>query len=282
MNNEALENKLKEAEGLSSIGLINSGPFLTAWQADGSIQEGIASLRQALLIYQQDDIRSAFPEESKKGEAEALFRLHYPYFEKGQHEQALLYLQQALSLYQSLQALSAEANTLENIGLVYSSMGQYNQAADYINRAISLYRTFDPTGECDSLNNLGNVCIQAARLKEAAWSYQQSIELAQQIGNAEKQISPSTNLAIVCLIQQNYPRAVECYENAIALSQTIGRFSQQAGLLKQLGGVHHRYNQTQLGDECLRRAREIERVSKDSVINPVPGDSSKSYISVSI
>ncbi|MEM8505453.1 MAG: tetratricopeptide repeat protein [Cyanobacteria bacterium P01_D01_bin.1] len=279
MNNNVLEKK-KRAEGLTSIGLLNSGPFLTSYQSADTIRRGISSLHQALLIYRERDIRRAFPEESRKGEADVIFNLHYSCLKLEQHTEVIAYLQQALSLYQTLQDKASEAKTLENISFIYSDLNQHSQAIRYMNQAVGLYRTTDATRECKALNNLGIACSKAELFKEAIWSYQQATELAQQLGNVEEQILPLTNLAVAYCSIQDYSQATYCYEQASLLAQRIGDFSRQAEILQILGVLHHYNNQTQLGDEYLQRAK-IARESPETVIRPVPGNDRSAYIRVS-
>lgn len=281
MNNNVLEKK-KKAEGLTSTGLLNSGPFLTSYQSIDTVERGINDLHQALLIYRERDVRNAFPEESQKGKADVLFNLHYSCLKSEQYQDAITYLQQALSLYQAIQDKAAEAKTLESIGFIYSDIEQHNQAIKYSNQAIGLYRILDATQECRTLDNLGIICSKAERVEEAVWSFQQAIELAQQIGNLEEQIMPLTNLAAVYCSQKDYLRATDYYKQAGILAQQIGDCSRQAEILQILGTLHHYNNQTQLGNEYFQQAKKVALKSRDTVIRPIPGDDSKAYIRVSL
>jgi len=279
MHSKVLEKK-KEAEKLVSLGLIRSSQVLSSGQSTDEVHSGMRALQQALLIYQEDDVRCLFPQESQKGEATVLFSLHYGHLNLGHSENAIAVLHQALSINQSLKDNGFEANTLKKLGLIHASLEQHDKAIECLNQSIVLYRIVDATDECDVLNHLGRVCHTAGLTKEAIWSYQQAIELGQQLGNTEIQLSPLNNLGEIYRLSKDYSQAINCYEKSTALAQKIGDFAQQAKCLQQLGTLHCKHNQAHRGLKYFHKALKVAREFTTGQINPVSKNDKHSYIKI--
>jgi eukaryotic-like serine/threonine-protein kinase len=62
------------------------------------------------------------------------------YLQKGENEDALTYLQQALQLREKLNVPADIAETLHNLGEAYANLGQYDQAMTSQMRSLELYR----------------------------------------------------------------------------------------------------------------------------------------------
>ncbi len=62
------------------------------------------------------------------------------YAQKGENEDALTYLQQALQIREKLNVPADIAETLHNLGEAYAALGQYDQAMTAYMRGLDLYR----------------------------------------------------------------------------------------------------------------------------------------------
>src|SRR4028119_2367017 len=94
--------KKTEADKLLSEGFLSSSPFLRPFQSTSSTPHSINSLQRALMLYREVDVRNEFPQESRKGEADALYNLHFSYQTLGQHQDAIAYIQEAIAIYQEI------------------------------------------------------------------------------------------------------------------------------------------------------------------------------------
>lgn len=253
MFNEAMAKKT-EADKLVSQGFFSSSPFFRSFQSTSSIQHSINSLQRALSLYQEIDVRSSFPQESRRGEADALHNLHFPYQRLGQHQEAISYLQQAISIYQEVQYQEGEAKSLEELGLIYSDLQQDQQAIECLNQAVDRYRIFDTSQECNILNTLGAICSRAGQLEAAVQSYKQALKVAQQLGAIDVQLMPLRNLASIYSQQGDYLQARTYCEQALILARQTRDPLQEAKTLHALGDLHCEHNQTQLGIDCLQQA----------------------------
>jgi tetratricopeptide (TPR) repeat protein len=75
----------------------------------------------------------------------------------GNHEQALTYCQQALTLLQGLGNRSNEANTWDSLGYAHHYLGHHTQAVTYCQQALDLYRDLGHRyGNTDTLIHLGD------------------------------------------------------------------------------------------------------------------------------
>jgi|GEM_PF-5861936 tetratricopeptide (TPR) repeat protein len=271
--------KKAEADRLVSQSFFRSSPVFRSFQTESSIQSSFESLQQALTLYRDSEVRAVFPQESRKGEADALFNFHFSHRALGQHGEAIADLQQAIAIYQDIQAHDSTAKSVETLGLLYTDLQQYPQAIQYLTQACGLYRMTDPDQECNVLNHLGVTCLMADQIEEAAYHYQEAIKVAQGIGSLDRQLMPLRNLASIYSKQNDYLQARECGEQALTLARQLGDLREQFKSLYTLGELHYTHNQLALSVDCLQQALNVMRESgSDLSLEPVLlADLSKSY-----
>jgi tetratricopeptide (TPR) repeat protein len=83
-----------------------------------------------------------------------------------QYEQAITYLEQALTVMREVENRQGEGTVLNNLGLAYGHLRQHEQASAALEQALEIHRHVrDRAGEGTVLNNFGGrvVCPEPVR-----------------------------------------------------------------------------------------------------------------------
>ena len=168
----SIDNRLGEAEALRQLGEIY---FFNLDQPD----RAIASFSEAIAI--SDDAGAS---------GEQLFTKYFAlndlgdvYSFIGQHQRAIDFYQQALTLMQNYESATAASlsRALMQLGYGYSGAGEYAQALELHHKALEIAeanRDFE-TAEI-ALANIGNVHETNGQYRQAIESYQQTLDLTQE------------------------------------------------------------------------------------------------------
>ena len=106
------------------------------------------------------------------------------YSQKGDNDDALTYLQQALQLREKLNVPGDIADTLHNLGETYSALGQYDQAMTSFMRGLDLYRkSGDNQGAAVMSYSMGLVFEQQGRVGPAVGALQESVKTLHDLGD---------------------------------------------------------------------------------------------------
>jgi tetratricopeptide (TPR) repeat protein len=97
-----------------------------------------------------------------------------------QHEEALGYYEQALSIFREIGDRAGKGASLHNIGSIYGSLGQHEEALGYYEQALSIQSEIgDRAGEGRSLHNIGSIHSDLGQHKEALRYYEQAVSVAE-------------------------------------------------------------------------------------------------------
>jgi tetratricopeptide (TPR) repeat protein len=125
---------------------------------------------------------------SKKAEADRLFKLGEEQIKSNQPKAALESFQKALPIYQQIKERLAEGHTHRSIGNAYYLLKDYPQALTHQQQALSIAREIkNPDLEARALLNLGTINLYAPQgnILKAIDFYQQSLALARASKNPE-------------------------------------------------------------------------------------------------
>jgi tetratricopeptide (TPR) repeat protein len=108
--------------------------------------------QQALELYRDPSVQTAFPQESRQGEGAALINLGNTYADLRQYEQAIDLYEQSLTIARELGNPSQVAKVLQKIGAVYQRQRSWDEADSAYEEALSIYREIgDRISEADLL-----------------------------------------------------------------------------------------------------------------------------------
>jgi tetratricopeptide (TPR) repeat protein len=133
--------------------------------------------------------------ESKKAQAEKLYNEGMQLPKQGSKdslEQAIIKLQQALTLYQEINDRIAQAYTLTNMGGIYSALGEKQQALEYFQLALPLSKAVsvgdslalaNRQGEATTLNNIASIEYDQGNLQTALTNIKSAIAIIENLGS---------------------------------------------------------------------------------------------------
>ncbi len=140
-------------------------------------------------------------------------------------------------------------------GQAYYERGEWQPALDYIEQALSTCRLGEhPDGqpsrriEAHALNLLGGLYYyRAGRQKEAAGCYQQALEISRQLADRPGEAKALFNLAGIYQAEGRYPEAKELLDRLVALDRELSSQDLRSHLIV-LGAVRKRLKRLGLAE----------------------------------
>lgn len=154
-------------------------------------------------------------------------------------QQAIVFFEKALSLYQKLGDRTSEAFALAHLGKIYSDLGNPRKALDYLHPALLLRQQIgDKTGETITLNNIGNVYSNVGELQKALEHFQKALLIKQKIGDQPGEAITLNNIGNVYLELGNLQKSLDYFQQSLTLRRKIGDKLGEARTLNNLGTVY--------------------------------------------
>jgi len=95
---------------------------------------------------------------------------------------ALVYYEQALTIFREIEDREGEGGTLNNIGTTYADLGEYKAALGYHEQALAIRREIgDRVGEGISLNNIGGIYESLGEYEAALATYEQALTVLESV-----------------------------------------------------------------------------------------------------
>ncbi|MEO0015203.1 MAG: hypothetical protein RLZZ535_3592, partial [Cyanobacteriota bacterium] len=114
-------------------------------------------------------------------------------------------------------------NCLLGLGIAYRSLGDYQKAIDYYQQSLEIATEIGKRNAIGScLGNLGNAYDSLGDYQRAIDYLQQSLEIAQEIGDRHGEANTWFNLGLTRKNLQQKAEAKTAYENARSLYQAMG------------------------------------------------------------
>lgn len=246
---DALELRLKNAEGVSRVALLNE---LAKTVRDNAPDESIGWARQAL-----ETARSIGDE---AGQAIALNHLGVAHYYLSEYEMALEFYEESLQVAEASGLKDSVSVALNNIGVIHYIRGDYDQAVEFYSRALEIgLETGDIHGLAKAQNNLGNVYYSAGRYAESLAYYAESIEMYEQIGDEVLVASSLNNIALVYLELNRPDEALDRLNRALELAEKLSHLPTVALTLNNLGDVAAAQERPGEALEYHRRSLEVRR-----------------------
>jgi two-component system, sensor histidine kinase and response regulator len=181
-----------------------------------------------------------------KGQGEALQIIGTSLYSKGEIDQALETLDQALQTSDAADDLAGQALATRRIGAVYGYLSKQNRAIDYFLRALRIEQQLkNPQGICVCLNNLGVSFRHLKQYQKANGYLFQGLAIAKKEGFENELALIHTNLGLNFLEQNQYKRALEYIPTAIEINTRLNRISFLARDYHAMGLAYRRLNNSE-------------------------------------
>ncbi len=137
-------------------------------------------------------------------------------------DKALDYFQRSLRLVRPGN-LSAKGGRFLNIGVAYGAAGDYKHALAYLNNALSIYTSLQSPADIAFIyHNIGNAYLEQSHFDKALDYYNKALELLLVHQNTRLQSSTYMNIADVYLQQQAFEKAQQFVQQTLSLADKAG------------------------------------------------------------
>ena len=215
---------------------------------------------EALAGYRSEAVRTAFPQDSRQGEAYSLGNLGKTHTSLGEVEQAIDFQQQSLDIKRQIGDRQGEANSLRNLGSAYRNLGDYERAIDFYQQSLDIaLQIGDRQGEAYSLGNLGIIYRSLGNYEQAIDFYQQSLDIARQISDRQGEAASLGNLGILYHSLGDYERATDFLQQTLDIAQGISDRQREAYSLGGLGAVYASLGNYEQAIDFYQQSLDIAR-----------------------
>jgi DNA-binding SARP family transcriptional activator/Tfp pilus assembly protein PilF len=121
----------------------------------------------------------------------------------------------------------------------------------------------DRAAEAAAVNNIGSVCLQLGRNREAGQHFQRALGLSRQAGDQLGELRALLSLSMIGLLIGAYPAGIRNGEQALELSRATGNRTREARALYYLGLIAIRQGRYQQAAAGLLQAAETSRTADD-------------------
>jgi DNA-binding SARP family transcriptional activator/Tfp pilus assembly protein PilF len=223
---------------LAAASGLDSHAWQLAWavgvflQIRGHWQDWAATQRTALAAATRRGDAAA---QAKSGRLLAIAHAHL-----GDHDQALAYYADSLTLYQRLGDRLGEAKVQQNLGGLAERQHRYADALGHAEQMLRLYQAIgDPALEAEALNNVGWCHATLGDYEQARVLCQQAVALCAETDHPWIEGATWDSLGYVEHQLGRLAEAVACYQRALAFARERGDRFYEAETLTRLGDTHH-------------------------------------------
>ncbi|WP_233455533.1 MULTISPECIES: tetratricopeptide repeat protein [Nostocales] len=130
-------------------------------------------------------------------------------------------------------------SSLTLLGNSYHYLGQYERAITFYQQSLDIAKEIgDIQGESRSLNNLGNAYYSLGQSERAIAFHQQSLDIAKEIGDIQGESISLNNLGFAYNSLGEYERAIAFYQQSLDISREIGDVLGESLSLNNLGDAY--------------------------------------------
>jgi tetratricopeptide (TPR) repeat protein len=201
----------------------------------GKHEKALDYYEKTTRIAKRDVVLEIYHEEARKIESCAISNIGLIYRDKGNLDDALKYLQDALEIFKEINYRQGEAADLGNIGLIYHLKGDLIDALKYLQDALEIHKEIgDREGEAASLTNIGLIFYSKGDLDTALKYHQDSLKIVKEIGYRLEEAACLSNIGLIVKDKGDLDDALKYYQDALKINQEIGY---RQGEAIQLGNI---------------------------------------------
>ncbi|MEP6628776.1 MAG: tetratricopeptide repeat protein, partial [Ginsengibacter sp.] len=174
-----------------------------------------------------------------KGKAEALKCYGFALVRLSKNEEAQKCLNEALSIFESLDDLKGLSVVYEYLGVIQRNWGNFSNSLTHLKKALELSRqTGFLEAESTTLYQTGVTYKYLGNYEQALDYYHQSLYISQSIGFSLMEAYAINVIGAVYFEIQNYQEALRYYQQGLDIRQQSGDKWGEAGSLDNIGSVY--------------------------------------------
>ncbi len=216
---------------------------------DGRYAEALRAARQGLRLAERLG--------DEEARARLLARVGFAHYFRGEYENALDALQDALTL--ETKESAARAEVLSVLSYTYYLLADYPRSLEYRQQALAIRRRLGRLARvAEDLTDMGILHTRLNHLDEAERYLQDALALARKIGSQPAESYALNNLGNLYYLRGNYPAALEHYRRALVLQRATGSRRGEASALGNMGMVYLALGDYTEAENLLRQSLKIE------------------------
>ena len=187
------------------------------------------------------------------------------YLQKGENQDALTYLQQALQFREKLNVPGDIADTLHNLGEAYANMGQYDRAMTSHMRGLDLYRKGgDNQGAAVVSHSLGLVFEHQGRLGPAIDALQDAVKSFGGLGDRSSSMAEAlSDLGGALALAGRGAESTKPLEEAQGLARSLKNDAFSADILNNQGNAHFYQGDVKSAKDAYQQALHLASRTSD-------------------
>jgi serine phosphatase RsbU (regulator of sigma subunit)/Tfp pilus assembly protein PilF len=187
------------------------------------------------------------------------------FFNEGQLDSSLSYLQKAKTLAFKSKSLRHQVNSLLNYALVIREKGSFEQAMEDYFEALKLSEKLnDPKLICSAYSGIAVVYSFQKDQVKAREYYQQALNLATKLGLEGKLASLNNNIGLSYMDDKNFELALKYMQTALVLNQKTKNENGEAAAAENIGLIYDQFKNYDLAMDYYTHALTIWRKRKDA------------------
>lgn len=159
-----------------------------------------------------------------------------------------------------------KAEAFHVVGICFDVNRHFERSLVWYNQALEQWiMCRNKLGEAKTRNNIGRVCYETSRFKEAIPFLREAIELKSELKEYKSLAATYQNLGSVYERLSEYKRAMEVYYKALKISEKLGDVIRTAEINQNIGNIYHARENYRQAIEFFQKALKIQAKSEDKL-----------------
>lgn len=155
------------------------------------------------------------------------------------YDSSLIYLDQSLNLFQSINDSSGIAEVFHNKGVAKEHLGLYQESLEYYQQGYEIRKKIGLKSEVAfSLNSIGNIYVFLNNYSRALELYLESLKISEDLKNKNAIANTYNNIGMVYDYTSDLDKAFEYYDRARKAYEELNDKRGLAGVLNNIGLIY--------------------------------------------
>ncbi len=234
----------------------------------GRVYWGVGEYPKALEIL-GNGLEADSKSKDKEGAALNLYYTAVVYRDQSDYESALSFSTKSYELFAALANPFYISYPLYELGLLHRYRGKLSKAHAYFSQTQKLYDKMDyKSGTAAVLLNMGYLCLQSRDYAKASKYMEQSLALAQEIGEGMAAAYAYQGIALVYYHQLNYPLSLQHFASSFEIMKSLHLKGQYGHVYSYLACLFARSSKITRSYKCaLQHFKNIRSLGGADVEN---------------